>query len=59
MDIVSKFEVIEYSDKRVLVGDTDYGKKMQRRINDLKESIKLYQSGELKDRDSIRKRIGF
>lgn len=59
MDIVSKFEVIEYSDKRVLVGDTDYGKKMQRRIDDLKELIHLYQSGQLKDRDSIRKRIGF
>lgn len=59
MDIVSKFEVIEYSDKRVLVGDTDYGKKMQRRINDLKELIQLYQSGELKERDSLRKRNGF
>lgn len=58
MDIVSKFEVIEYSDSRVLVGDTDYGKKMQRRIADLKELIQLYQSGELKERDAIRKRIG-
>lgn len=59
MDIVSKFEVIEYSDSRVLVGDTDYGKKMQRRIGDLKELIQLYQSGELKERDSLRKRTGF
>ena len=58
MDIVSKFEVIEYSDRRVLVGDTDFGKKMERRIADLKELIQLYQSGELKERDAIRKRIG-
>ena len=59
MDIVSKFQVIEYSGSRVLVGDTDYGKKMQRRINDLKELIQLYQSGELAERDSLQKRIGY
>lgn len=51
MDIVSKREIIEYSDKRVLVGDTDYGKKMTRRIEELKELIRLYQSGELAERD--------
>lgn len=57
MDIVSKFEVIEYADRRVLVGDTDYGKKMERRIADLKELIKLYQSGEMAERDSSHKNI--
>lgn len=56
MDIVSKREVIEYSDKRVLVGDTDYGKKMMRRIEELKEVIRLYQSGALAERDSIRRK---
>lgn len=56
MDIVSNFEVIEYADRRVLVGDTDYGKKMERRIGDLKELIKLYQSGEMAERDSSRKK---
>ena len=59
MDIVSKFEVIEYADRRVLVGDTDFGKKMQRRIDDLKELIQLYRKGELPERDSLRKKIGF
>ncbi len=54
MDIVSKREIIEYSDKRVLVGVTDYGKKMERRIEDLKELIQLYQSGEFAERDSKR-----
>lgn len=56
MDIVSKFEVIEYADRRILVGDTDYGKKMERRISDLKELIQLYQSGELEERDSVWKK---
>lgn len=59
MDIVSKFEVIEYMDRRVLVGDTDYGRKMQSRIDELKELIQLYQSGEMAERDSLHKKIGF
>ena len=57
MDIVSKREIIEYSDKRVLVGDTDYGKKMMRRIEELKELIRLYQAGALKERNNFRKRF--
>ena len=54
MDIVSKREILEYSDRRVLVGDTDYGKKMKRRIEELKVLIRLYQSGELAERESRR-----
>jgi len=56
MDIVSKREVVEYTDKRVLVGDTDYGKKMERRIEELKELIRLYQSGGLAERDPLRRK---
>lgn len=52
LDMVSKFRVIEYADGRVTVGDTDYGKKMERRIKDLKALIQLYQSGEMSERDS-------
>ena len=52
--MVSKFRVIEYADGRVTVGDTDYGKKMERRIKELKELIQLYQSGEMAERDSSR-----
>lgn len=51
MDIVSKREIVEYSDKRVLVGDTDFGKRMERRIEDLKDLISLYQSGQFAERD--------
>lgn len=56
MDMVSKFEVIEDAERRILVGDTDYGKKMERRIADLKELIKLYQSGGIAERDSSRRK---
>ena len=54
LDMVSKFRVIEYADGRVTVGDTDYGKKMERRIQDLKELIQLYQSGEMAETDFSR-----
>ncbi len=59
MDIVSKREIIEYSDRRVLVGDTDYGKRMERRIEDLKELIHLYQSGAFAERDLMRRKGDF
>ena len=51
MDIVSNFQIIENADRRITVGDTDYGKKMERRIEDLKALIQLYQSGEMAERD--------
>lgn len=57
MDIVSRQEAVEYMDRRVLVGDTDFGKRMDRRIADLKELIHLYQSGELAERDHFRRRM--
>jgi fructose-1,6-bisphosphatase-3 len=59
MDIVSKQEAVEYMERRVLVGDTDFGKKMDRRISELKDLIRLYQSGELAERDNFRRRSDF
>jgi fructose-1,6-bisphosphatase-3 len=53
MDIVSNTEIIESAGRRILVGDTDFGKKMMRRIEELKELIRLYQTGELAERDSF------
>ena len=53
MDIVSNTEIIESAGRRILVGDTDHGKKMMRRIEELKELIRLYQTGELAERDSF------
>ena len=51
LDIVSHQEAVEYMDNRILVGDTDYGKRMMIRIDELKELIRAYQSGEIAERD--------
>ena len=51
LDIVSHQEAVEDMDKRILVGDTDYGKRMMIRIDELKELIRAYQSGEIAERD--------
>lgn len=51
IDIVSKREAVEYMDKRILVGDTDDGKKMRERIKDIRNLIGAYQSGEIAERD--------
>ena len=57
LDMVSKFRMIETAESRVTVGDTDFGKKMEQRIQDLKELIKLYQSGEMAERESFHKKL--
>lgn len=54
LDIISHQEAVEYRDKRILVGDTDYGKRMVIRIEELKELIQAYQSGEIAERDEKR-----
>ena len=51
IDIVSKREAVEYMDKRILVGDTDVGKKMKVRIGEIKLLIEAYQSGEIAEHD--------
>lgn len=51
LDIVSRQEAVEHMDKRILVGDTDYGKRMMERIEELKGLIRAYQSGEIAERD--------
>lgn len=51
MDIKSSKEAVQLTGKRILVGDTDVGKKMMGRIEDLKELIQAYQSGLIPERD--------
>lgn len=51
IDIVSKREAVEYTDRRILVGDTDDGDEMRDKIQDLKDLIDAYRSGELRERD--------
>ena len=55
LDIVSHQEAVEYADRRILVGDTDYGKRMMSRIEELKELIRAYQSGEIAALDEGRR----
>lgn len=52
LDIVSHQEAVEYRDKRILVGDTDVGKRMMIRIGELKKLIQAYQDGEIAERDA-------
>lgn len=51
-DIVSKREAVEFMDRRILVGDTDAGEKIRRKIDDLKLLIDAYRSGEIIEKDS-------
>ncbi len=45
IDIVSKREIVVSNERRTLVGDTDNGKKMRQRIQELKELIDAYRTG--------------
>ena len=49
-DIVSRQVAVEYSMKRQLVGDTDNGKQIQKRIAELKELIHAYRTAEIKEK---------
>ncbi len=49
-DIVSRRVAVEYSMKRLLVGDTDNGKRIQKRIAELKELIQAYRRAEIKEK---------
>lgn len=51
IDIVSKREAVEYTDRRMLVGDTDSGEKMRRKIEDLKLLISAYREGTIVEKD--------
>ncbi len=42
---------VKYTDRRQLVGDTDNGNKMKERIAELKELIRAYREGELKEKE--------
>lgn len=50
-DIVSRQVAVKYTDRRQLVGDTDNGNKMKERIAELKELIRAYREGELKEKE--------
>ena len=47
IDIVSRQEAVERMYHRMLVGDTDQGKMIKERIEDLKKLITAYRCGEI------------
>jgi fructose-1,6-bisphosphatase-3 len=50
IDIASRQEAVQYTDHRILVGDTDNGKQMKCRIKELKALIEAYRLGEIKEK---------
>lgn len=51
-DIVSNQVAVRHAFNRILVGDTDNGKKLKENIADLKELIKAYRLGTISERDT-------
>lgn len=49
-DIVSNQVAVEHAFNRILVGDTDNGKKLKENIADLKELIKAYRLGTISEK---------
>ena len=52
VDIVSRREAVELSGRRTLVGDTDAGRKMRERIEELKQLIEAYRSGSVLEKEA-------
>lgn len=50
-DIVSATKVVEHVSQRKLVRDTDIGKELVQQIADLKELLKAYRDGVIRERD--------
>ena len=50
VDIHSDTEIVEVEDRRIMVGDTDQGIIIRERIKDLKELLKAYRSGLVRER---------
>ena len=46
----AKIRIVEMMQKRKLVGDTDAGDNIRRRIDDLRELVSYYRSGVIRDR---------
>ncbi len=50
-DIFSSTVALQYSKERIRVKDTDIGKDIQRRINDLQKLLFAYRSGMIKEKE--------
>ena len=45
MDVIASTQVVEYSDQQILVRDTDKGKRLMARVEDLKALLQAYRTG--------------
>ena len=50
LDIHSDTEIVEEEEERILVADTDQGVIIRERIKDLKDLLKAYRSGLVRER---------
>jgi fructose-1,6-bisphosphatase-3 len=56
-DMVSKTEILETNDRRIRVRDTDRGRAIQRKIDDLQRLLAAYRAGTLKSASDRRRRL--
>jgi len=45
MDVIASTQVVEYTDNQILVRDTDKGKRIMARVEDLKALLQAYRTG--------------
>ena len=45
MDVIASTQIVEYSDQQILVRDTDKGKRLMARVEDLKALLQAYRTG--------------
>ena len=45
MDVIAATQVVEYTDKQILVRDTDKGKRLMARVEDLRALLQAYRTG--------------
>ena len=49
-DILDTTQIVELNHQRLLVRDTDKGAELQSQINELRELLRAYRHGDLKER---------
>ena len=45
MDVIAATQVVEYTENQILVRDTDKGKRLMARVEDLKALLQAYRTG--------------
>ena len=48
MDVIAATQVVEYSDQQILVRDTDKGRRLMARVEDLRALLQAYRTGLIK-----------